>query len=238
MAGSSTRDASETYPPATSGKATESASIASTTSARPIPSGGNTTPCGPRTPAMTISAAAANGVHALSADLRLRARSCPSNPAVRRASVRVDVGLREVWRTIAEGTAVGASHGALHDPFIHDYPGSQTLDAEILNVSRRDGRSGRRLGARRAVGGRGAGTPPHELADPALELGAGHQYLPVAAEAAESDVGAEAHDFPLVAAAGMRLARADHIAEHQLEDRHGSFSGPARPARPSGRNRR
>src|SRR5689334_3074943 len=134
MAGSSTRDASETYPPATSGKATESASVASTTSARPIPSGGNTTPCGPRTPAMTISAAAANGVHALSADLRIRARSCSFKPAVRRASAGVDVGLREVWRTIAEGTALGASHGAAHAPYIHDYGGSQTLGLEILNV--------------------------------------------------------------------------------------------------------
>src|SRR5579864_7655177 len=108
---------------------------------------------------------------------------------------------------------------------IHDCRGPQTLPSEILAfVEIRRTLCGR-LRPRLAVGGGGVATPPHELADPALELGAGHQHLPVAAQAAEPDVGAEAHDFPLIAAAGVRLARADHIAEYQFEDRHGTASG-------------
>jgi hypothetical protein len=49
-----------------------------------------------------------------------------------------------------------------------------------------------------------------------FEFAAGEEDTPAAGEADEADVGAEADDAPLVAAAGMRFAEAEDVVEAEV----------------------
>lgn len=50
-----------------------------------------------------------------------------------------------------------------------------------------------------------------------LELSPRQQNLMVAFQAAQADVGADAHDAPLVAAAGVRLAQCHRVVEPDID---------------------
>jgi hypothetical protein len=65
--------------------------------------------------------------------------------------------------------------------------------------------------------------PLHKSLEPFFQLAAREQDAMLAGLALQADVGAEAHDFPIGAAAGMRLAEANDVANLKL-DGHGVFS--------------
>jgi hypothetical protein len=68
--------------------------------------------------------------------------------------------------------------------------------------------------------GVGAGVRPgDELLQALLQHGAFEHDAPAAGETAQADVGAEAVDLPVVAAARVHLAQPDHVIEANLEDR-------------------
>jgi hypothetical protein len=73
-----------------------------------------------------------------------------------------------------------------------------------------------------SVNGEGVGggvRPRNELLQALLEHGALEHDAPAAGETAQADVGAEAVDLPVVAAARVHLAQPDHVIEANLEDR-------------------
>jgi hypothetical protein len=57
------------------------------------------------------------------------------------------------------------------------------------------------------------------MGQPPLQLGASQQDAVSTPLAAQPDVGPESHDFPLVVAAGVRLAEPHQIAKEKLNDR-------------------
>jgi len=61
----------------------------------------------------------------------------------------------------------------------------------------------------------------HEALDAPLERRAREQHLAVAGQAADADLGAEAHYAPGVAAAGVRFAHLDDITEVDVKWRSG-----------------
>ena len=70
------------------------------------------------------------------------------------------------------------------------------------------------------VGGGGEGVGPSGLGDdclhPLFESGAGEEDAVLTGETADSDVGAQAVDLPVAAAARVRFAHADHVSDGEL----------------------
>src|SRR5688572_29121961 len=61
--------------------------------------------------------------------------------------------------------------------------------------------------------------PEDELLRPLFERRPVEENSPVAGQAAQADIGAEPRHLPVITAAGMRFAQADHVSEIDLEDR-------------------
>ena len=64
---------------------------------------------------------------------------------------------------------------------------------------------------------RSFGAAADELLDALFDFAPGEEDAPAAGGANQADVGAETHDAPLVAAAGVGLAQAKDVVEAQVE---------------------
>src|SRR5512135_2342067 len=94
-------------------------------------------------------------------------------------------------------------------------PGSLTCGPVMRRPSRGAGRVGTDGGGQRGVAAR------HERRDSGFQLASLDEDVPSTALAAKPDIGAETVDLPLAATAGMGPAKANDVAEQQLQHRTG-----------------